>query len=149
MAIVPAKCTQCGATIEVDNTLEASVCKYCGSAFVVEKAITNHTNSFTNNINANNVNVYNIVNENVKGELTIHSYTGSYLVNPSIKIYKNGEHIVNISKGETLKLNINEDCEITFKCMFRKTKYFAKKNVSKDIKLDWDRKTGHLVVKEL
>ena len=28
MPLVPAKCTQCGATIEVDNKKDAAVCKY-------------------------------------------------------------------------------------------------------------------------
>ena len=41
MALVPAKCTQCGANIEIDNTHEAGVCKYCGTPFITEKAITN------------------------------------------------------------------------------------------------------------
>ncbi len=42
MALVPAICTQCGAQIEVDNTHEAEICKYCGTAFVIEKAINNY-----------------------------------------------------------------------------------------------------------
>jgi len=54
MALVPAICTQCGATIEVDNTKEAGICKFCGTPFVVEKAINNYNvtnvnnNTFTN-----------------------------------------------------------------------------------------------------
>lgn len=48
MAIVPAKCTNCGAKLDVDNTKDALICPYCGSAFVVEKAINNYnvTNQF-------------------------------------------------------------------------------------------------------
>ena len=41
MALIPAKCTQCGANIEVDDTHEAGICKYCGTAFITEKAINN------------------------------------------------------------------------------------------------------------
>jgi hypothetical protein len=37
-----AKCTNCGANIKVDPTKEAAVCEYCGSAFIVEKAINNY-----------------------------------------------------------------------------------------------------------
>ena len=61
MPLVAAKCTQCGAAIEVDNTKEAGICKYCGTAFITEKAINNYINYVTNNtnINANVVNVYN------------------------------------------------------------------------------------------
>ena len=41
MGFVAAKCTQCGANIEVDDTKEAGICKFCGTAFVTEKAINN------------------------------------------------------------------------------------------------------------
>ena len=40
---VPALCPKCGGQLEVDPTQEAAVCQYCGSAFVVEKAINNYT----------------------------------------------------------------------------------------------------------
>ena len=39
---IAAKCTQCGANIEVDDTKEAGICKYCGNAFVTEKVINNY-----------------------------------------------------------------------------------------------------------
>ena len=55
MPLVNAKCTNCGAPLQVDNTHEAAVCQYCGSAFIVEKAIQNFNISFTNNITAQNV----------------------------------------------------------------------------------------------
>ncbi len=56
MSLVAAKCTQCGAELEVDNTQEAAVCKYCGTPFIVEKAI--------NNINIKNA-TFNIEGQNV------------------------------------------------------------------------------------
>lgn len=56
MPLISAKCTNCGANLEVDNTKEAAICSYCGSAYVVEKAV-NYYNT-TNNITANVVNVY-------------------------------------------------------------------------------------------
>ncbi len=43
MALVPAICTQCGAQIEVDNSHEAGVCKFCGTPFITEKAINKYT----------------------------------------------------------------------------------------------------------
>lgn len=49
MALVPAICTQCGAQIEVDNTHEAGICKFCGTAFITEKVINNYTTNITNN----------------------------------------------------------------------------------------------------
>ncbi len=40
---VPAICPKCGAQMEVDPTQEAAVCQYCGTAFIVDKAIQNYT----------------------------------------------------------------------------------------------------------
>ena len=56
MPIIPAKCTNCGASLEVDNTKDAAICPYCGSAFIVEKAINNYNT--TNHISADTVNIY-------------------------------------------------------------------------------------------
>ena len=55
MPLVNAKCTSCGATIEVNPEAQALVCKYCGSAFVVEQAINNYNNYITNNISKHNL----------------------------------------------------------------------------------------------
>lgn len=58
MPLVPAICTQCGASIEVDETKEAGICKYCGTAFVTEKAITNYNIKASSvNVNGNNINI--------------------------------------------------------------------------------------------
>ena len=35
-------CTQCGASVEVDPKQEAAVCKYCGTPFIIEKAINKY-----------------------------------------------------------------------------------------------------------
>ena len=40
-SFVPAVCTQCGARLEVDPAQDAAVCPYCGTPFVVQKAINN------------------------------------------------------------------------------------------------------------
>ena len=42
MAMIPAKCTNCGANIQVDKTKEAGICESCGTAFITEKAINNY-----------------------------------------------------------------------------------------------------------
>ncbi|MDR0831645.1 MAG: hypothetical protein LBM99_01965, partial [Bacillales bacterium] len=57
MALVAAICTQCGAKVEVDNNREAGICKHCGSAFIVEKAVNIYNN--------NNTNITNITAEKV------------------------------------------------------------------------------------
>ena len=42
MPLVPAKCTQCGASLEVDSLKDAAVCPFCNTPFVTEKAINNY-----------------------------------------------------------------------------------------------------------
>ena len=39
---VPGVCPKCGGQLEVDPTQEAAVCKYCGTPFIVDKAIQNY-----------------------------------------------------------------------------------------------------------
>lgn len=60
MPFVNAKCTNCGANLEVDNAKDAAICPYCNTAYIIEKAIKNYntTNNITNNITANAVNIY-------------------------------------------------------------------------------------------
>ena len=50
MPLVQAKCTNCGSNLEIDNTKDAAICPYCGTAFIVEKAINNYNT--TNQIHA-------------------------------------------------------------------------------------------------
>ncbi|MCL2798443.1 MAG: hypothetical protein FWD58_10415 [Firmicutes bacterium] len=60
MALVAAKCTQCGAALEVDNALEAGICRHCGTAYVTQKVINNY--NISNNLNittgGNVINIY-------------------------------------------------------------------------------------------
>ena len=53
MAMVAAKCTECGAAIEIDNTKKAGICSHCGTAFVTQDAINNYNYSTVNNITNN------------------------------------------------------------------------------------------------
>lgn len=57
MALVPAKCTQCGGNIEVNDTHEAGICKFCGTPFITEKVIKNYNTFVTNNFAGVTVNV--------------------------------------------------------------------------------------------
>ena len=42
MPLVAAKCTQCGSNLQVDSSKEATICPYCGTPFITEKAINNY-----------------------------------------------------------------------------------------------------------
>ena len=57
MPIVPAKCPQCGANIEVDTTLEAGLCKNCGAPFVTEKVLKSQNTFITNNNDFSGANI--------------------------------------------------------------------------------------------
>jgi len=52
MALVAAKCTECGASIEVDDCKEAGICNFCGTAFITQKVINQQhiTKNITKNI---------------------------------------------------------------------------------------------------
>jgi predicted RNA-binding Zn-ribbon protein involved in translation (DUF1610 family) len=55
--MVPAICTQCGGTVEVDKTQDAATCPFCGAAFIIEKAINNYNVKYANIEHAENVNI--------------------------------------------------------------------------------------------
>ena len=40
---LPAVCPKCGGQLVVDPAQEAAVCRFCGTPFIVEKAINNYT----------------------------------------------------------------------------------------------------------
>ena len=73
MALVAAKCPNCGANLEVDATKDAAVCPYCNTAYITQKAIVNYNQTIINNttINAENVEVK---LEKKKRTLTIYRY---------------------------------------------------------------------------
>lgn len=50
MGLIAAKCTQCGANIEVDGTKETVICRYCGTAFIKENVLNNY-NAATSSVN--------------------------------------------------------------------------------------------------
>ena len=50
MPLVAAKCTSCGAALTVDSSKDAAICNFCGTPFIVEKAIANVTMGSNNNI---------------------------------------------------------------------------------------------------
>nr|DAF93875.1 MAG TPA: DNA REPAIR HELICASE RAD25, SSL2, PRE-INITIATION COMPLEX, RNA polymerase.0A [Siphoviridae sp. ctZd434] len=70
MALVAAKCTECGANIKIDNNKEAGICEFCGTAFITEKAINNYTTYITNNNNFEGANI-NIINGNFDNYLSL------------------------------------------------------------------------------
>ena len=67
MPIVPAKCTNCGADLQVDNMQQTAICPYCGCNFLIVQAINNYNYTYNTNIvnNIANANI-NIVGTSIK-----------------------------------------------------------------------------------
>ena len=53
MELVKAKCTSCGADLEVNPEAECLICRYCGTPFIVDKAIKNYNTTINNIVNTN------------------------------------------------------------------------------------------------
>lgn len=64
MPLVPAECTQCGATLEVDDSCTSATCPFCKMVFVTEKAINNYNTNYTTNIGSLHADVVNISDDN-------------------------------------------------------------------------------------
>ena len=69
--LVAAKCTQCGANIQIDPSHEAGICPHCGTAFITEKAVNNY------NVTYMTTNTYNTVTNIQGGEVHIHNGSDS------------------------------------------------------------------------
>lgn len=57
MPLVLAKCTNCNANLEVNNSRSTAICPYCKSTYIVQDAIQKYNINVTNNFVAKNVNV--------------------------------------------------------------------------------------------
>ena len=54
MPLIPAKCTECGSILHVDNSDDVTVCSHCGTSFIAEKAVNNDSISIKMNDSAVN-----------------------------------------------------------------------------------------------
>ena len=59
MPLIKAQCTNCNGLLQVDSSKDAAICPYCGTPYIVEKAI--------NNFNATNNITYQIQNASFTG----------------------------------------------------------------------------------
>lgn len=57
MGLIAAKCSQCGAALEVDDTKDVYICKYCGTAYIAKQEIHNNNIKNTYNIQHASINV--------------------------------------------------------------------------------------------
>ncbi len=64
MPLVNAKCTNCGATLEIDSAKDAVICPHCSSAFIAEKAINYYNTTLVTNVETLHAEVVNIAESN-------------------------------------------------------------------------------------
>ena len=55
--MVPASCTQCGGTVEVNRAEETAKCPFCGATFIIEKAVNNYNVQYAKIDHADNVTI--------------------------------------------------------------------------------------------
>lgn len=117
--LVNAKCPNCGANIEVDNDKDAGICKYCGAAFVTEKAINNY-NITTDNVAISNSTV--IINQtigNVSDMVKIlierKSAEGT-LSGIAFEIIVDGKSCASINDNEVMEIEIDRNKEHRIHC---------------------------------
>jgi hypothetical protein len=83
MSLIAAKCPNCGANVQVDESKESGICIHCNTSFITEKAINNY-NTYVSNTNTTNV-VKNIYG-NEKREVDDYIYSGEGFLN--LKMYE-------------------------------------------------------------
>jgi len=55
------------------------------------------------------------INNQENGKVTILGYTEAFAVNPSVKIYKDGQRLGEIGRHGKMELDIDAPCELKFK----------------------------------
>ncbi len=70
MPLTKAQCTNCGHALEVDPAKDAAICPYCGTPYIVEKAIQQvNNNTFIQN--ATIININKVENETTKEQIEL------------------------------------------------------------------------------
>lgn len=115
MPLVAAQCTNCGAALQVDDAKEAAVCQYCGTPFIVEKAIHNY--QINNSYQIENANI--IVNDDKSFAKRMASaeeymyqlqeYESAYKIFAEIETIAPGNHKVWYGKICSRTRNFNAD----------------------------------------
>ena len=80
-----------------------------------------------------------------KGKLVVYGYTQWFVAKPKVDVMKNGIKVAEVYPSAETEIDIEQDCTITFKCMFRTAVVQAKAGVTQEIQLSFDRVTGDLL----
>lgn len=81
-------------------------------------------------------------NKSSKTKVTILGYSEPFGVTPSVKIYRDGVYIGEVSQNGRLEYDIESDCDLEFKCLVRSARCHVKGGDF--VLLSFDRITGRL-----
>ena len=76
-------------------------------------------------------------------KVTIVGYNEPFALNPDVSIYCQGVEIAKVGKGKQIVLEIDQPCELEFKCSLRSTKLTVAPDMC--VLLSFNRTTGALV----
>ena len=74
----------------------------------------------------------------------VHGYEQFFLVDLKVKVFRDGEHVGDVQPYGILKIPIKEDCELSFKCLWRRAKAHIRMGVETNVYLSFNRFTGRL-----
>lgn len=162
MGFVEAKCSQCGAGINIDQSREFGFCPNCGTKYYNEKTINNNYNTTNNNVSIQNATIIQHIQEkekNYKPVVIKRLSTGiSYTAVP-IEIFVDDKIVGQISNKETIttKVDVSEEhyvrgvLKAPSGAEFKSNVYFLEKNaehlnlIIKTYNADF---TTHIEIKE-
>ena len=75
-------------------------------------------------------------------KVTVLGYTEPFAANPDVNIYKNDELIGYVGRGGRIVLEVDEPCELVFKCSIRSAKCMVTSDTY--VVLSFNRTTGSL-----
>lgn len=81
----------------------------------------------------------------VLSKVMVYGYTQTFLVNPKVIVYMNGQEVGSVANGGVIEIPITETSEVEFKCSLRKSTISAPFGQVTKVKISWNRLTGKMI----
>ena len=138
MALVAAKCTQCGSNLKVEDGQDAAICPFCHTPFITEKAINNYNTTNVTNIDHLHADVVNVNDENslenhLKSGDTFIELGNYYSANEAFKWatsncpydYRGWWGQIRVNTGDFANMNLSEDSYNRLKLLYSRLEKVA------------------------
>lgn len=113
MGFISTKCSNCGAKIEIDETIEKGICPYCGAEYVMEKPV----NSTVNNMKIENA-VFTVENKKITYKTITIGRTSRFWGSAAIfEIWLDGQPYASIANGEIKTIDVDNSTVHTLQCV--------------------------------